>query len=182
MKSKKLVHGKGLNDSLTAIRNCPIYNVWKTMLCRCYGKTIAKCYQNSEVCEEWLIFSNFRTWMEQQDYVGKALDKDILVINNNLYHPDRCIFVTSEINNLLTSTKEPRGKYLPGVTFMFKTNKFLAQCSYKSKNTHLGYYTTEQEAHEAYKFFKHRIITDVAMLQTDIRLKNALLLHAKRFI
>jgi len=47
--------------------------------------------------------------------------------------------------------KKNRGKYLKGVTFHKKNNKFMAQIYIDYKHKNLGYFDTELEAHEAYK-------------------------------
>ena len=49
--------------------------------------------------------------MEQQDYDGKHLDKDLLVCNNKVYSPETCVFVPREINQFLTKSNNSRGKY-----------------------------------------------------------------------
>lgn len=38
--------------------------------------------------EEWLLFSNFKSWMEQQE--EKVLDKDLLHTHNKIY--TNCLF------------------------------------------------------------------------------------------
>lgn len=81
-KKPKLVYGVGINDAdyPTTQREkvngewkitwrCLYYDRWVSMLTRCYS---SKChekqptYKGCSVCDEWLTFSNFRKWMEQQ--------------------------------------------------------------------------------------------------------------------
>lgn len=60
--------------------SCPYYKVWANMLQRCYNKKEQERYPNyagCTVCDEWLTFSTFKSWMERQDWRGKHLDKDI---------------------------------------------------------------------------------------------------------
>ena len=90
-----LVFGVGLNDANYTVNPvvsgksylCSIYSRWQGMLERCYSKkyqVLSKTYSECTVCEEWLTFSNFKTWMEQQDWKGKQLDKDIIKKGNKI--------------------------------------------------------------------------------------------------
>ena len=81
---------------------CPFYYKWRNMLVRGYSRKLKdrhKTYEECYVCEEWLRFSNFKAWMEQQDWEGKQLDKDLLVIGNKLYSPSTCCFVSRQVNS-----------------------------------------------------------------------------------
>ena len=106
-KSGKLVWGVGINDADYSVCprvdgihiNCIYYQTWQSMLERCYSsKYQAKhpTYKSCTVCEEWLHFSNFRSWMVGQNHKGKFLDKDILELGNKIYSPETCIFVTRQ--------------------------------------------------------------------------------------
>ncbi len=115
--------------------------------------------------------------MEKQDWQGKDLDKDILFHGNKVYSAMACVFVSSEINKLLNSNDSARGEYKLGVYFKKENNKFLARCSDGAgKRIHLDYYKNEDEAHEAYKKYKYKLISDIASQQTE-PLKSAMLNH-----
>lgn len=187
---RKPICGVGINDADYVVKPkingkqiwCPIYKIWKNMLERCYDKKRhAKnpTYIGSTVSESWLTFSNFKKWMESQDYLGKELDKDIIVPNNKHYSPETCVFVTSEINLLLTDCGATRGKYPIGVSFSKGNNKYVAQCSVNSKHKNLGYYNTPEEASQVYNKFKVNHIRKVALEQDDDRVLNGLFEHAK---
>ena len=80
-RKSKLVSGVGINDADYEVQKytvvsgkrkriwiCPYYITWTHMLQRCYSeKSQLKhpTYKGCTVCDEWLIFSNFKTWMEQ---------------------------------------------------------------------------------------------------------------------
>lgn len=182
----KLIYGVGINDadyctkpSVSGKRViCKYYQTWYSMLQRCYSsKSQAKrpTYIGCTVCEEWLTFSNFKKWMETQDWEGKQLDKDILIQGNKVYSPETCIFVTDAINLLFIKSDAARGEYKLGVSFKKENGKYQAQCKMNGKVKHLGYYLTEDEAYIAYKVFKIVHIRSIAIEQTDERLKQAML-------
>ena len=186
---RKLVFDQGINDATYQVQpiidgktyKCPYYLVWICMLQRCYSKELHNrlpSYQECSVCNDWIIFSNFKAWMETQDWKGKQLDKDILIKGNKLYSPETCIFIPNHINCLLLDQKTRRGKYLLGVSWYKPYSKYRSQYSNGIKNITLGYFNTEKEAHEAYCKAKAEYIIEVANQQTDVRIKSALLLRA----
>lgn len=188
---RSLKFGMGVNDATYIVQTksanktitCPYYRCWVDMITRCYSKsfqTRKPTYVGCSVAKEWLIFSNFRKWMETQDWQGKSLDKDLLVEGNKTYSPETCIFVSVRLNNLLGLRARQRGKYLLGVGKLNNSTNFYAQCNdMTGKSYHLGSFKTEQEAHQAYCAYKANLITEVANKQTDLRLKNALLRRAE---
>lgn len=117
------VCGVGTNDVEYAVRTtaggcvvelCPYYATWYGMLNRCYGKSQAKkmpSYKGCSVCDDWLLFSNFKVWMEQQDWQFKELDKDILKHGNKVYCPEFCMFVPKDVNSLFVDRRAKRGEY-----------------------------------------------------------------------
>lgn len=192
IKSRKLVLGIGVNDAeyKTCYRDnkgkkygCPYYERWKSMIKRGYSHKLKEkypTYKDVTVCDEWHTFSNFRSWMEKQDWKGKYLDKDIISPTNKVYSPETCVFVSNRINCLLLDSGKSRGEYRQGVSFRKATGKFRARCSsYTGNEKYLGYFPTEQLAYEAYVTYKHALILQVANEQEDIRVKNGLLLHAQ---
>lgn len=96
---RELVYGVGVDDldypKKKLLPNgkysfCPYYQRWRGMIRRCYSKAqLGKNpnYEGCTVCDEWLTFSNFKSWMEKQDWEGKELDKDLLVRGNKVYSP-----------------------------------------------------------------------------------------------
>ena len=190
----KLVFGVGTNDAdyNVAIQSvvdgknkivwrCPYYQAWASMLSRCYSdKSQMKrpTYKGCSVCDEWLIFSNFKAWMEQQDWEGKHLDKDLLKEGNKVYCPEWCIFVDININSFVTDSGATRGKYMLGVYWDKQCSKFKVQCCnpFTGKRQYLGRYGDEMEAHLAWKNFKHEMACLLAESEycNDPRLAEAL--------
>lgn len=160
-KKRKLIFGVGINDADYPVYRtvngklvtCPFYRKWTHMLRRGYSKMYHErqpTYIGVTICKEWLSFMNFRSWMLVQDWEGLELDKDILYPNNKIYSPKTCVFVSSELNRLLTNRAASRGKYPQGVCRSKQNRKFIAQIGVHGKTTRIGYYDTSHEAHQAY--------------------------------
>jgi hypothetical protein len=187
MKSK-LVYGVGINDADYAVRQtingkrtvCPAYLKWANMLGRCYNESALRHrpkYRECSVSEEWHTFSNFKSWYDEQgDVTGKQLDKDIIYPGNKVYAPDKCVFVDSELNNLLCKSDSTRGKYPIGVSVKNdRKKKYIAQIFIHSTLTFLGYYYTPEEAHNAYVEAKVKYIQDYYLSkETDSRIIDGL--------
>ena len=200
-KKSKLTYGVGINDADYVVQRfeswqengkqfkklvwkCPYYVRWKCMLTRCYSVKFQEdnpTYKDCHVCEEWLIFSRFKKWMKAQAWEGMELDKDILVNANREYSPSKCVFIHKKVNQFLTERGADRGRCSIGVYFLNvgKGKQYRASCSNPFKNTKecLGYYTTEQEAHEAYKRRKYELAIELANSEyvTDDRVRKALI-------
>lgn len=98
-------------------------------------------------CDEWLTFSNFKSWVSIQDWEGKVLDKDLLYPHNKIYSPDNCIFITEDINNFLLKTDAIRGKYPLGVCRPKHGLKFEARCRVGEGVRLREGFLTAEEAH-----------------------------------
>lgn len=194
---RRLICGVGINDAPyptffgydeegKQIR-CPYYMRWKSLLSRCYSENIWKQtskkgylknakYEFCEVVEEWHTFTNFKSWMEKQDWEGNALDKDILVPGNTVYGPDTCMFVPPHINSILVDQRP--GKYGKGIKRDKRTNVFRAQIRVDGKRTTVGSFSTAEEAGELYAKLRREEIIKEANQVSDERLKNALINYA----
>lgn len=173
----KLVAGVGVRDVKTPTSTCPYYKLWARLLHRCYNPVAQShnpAYVGCSVAPEWHHLSAFMGWMQQQDWQGKALDKDLLVPGNKVYGPDTCVFVSRQVNNFLTDRAHHRRDGL-GVVYRPATGKYLAACSQLgSGKAHLGVFDTAEEAHEAWRAEKHRLALLLADQQTDPRVAAAL--------
>lgn len=114
--------------------------------------------------------------MEKQDWEGKDLDKDILVLGNKTYSPDTCVFVEDKVNRFIVSDFKP-AKDLPLGVSMERT-RLLARCSnpFTGKTERVGYHKTPEEAHLAWKARKHELACQLADSEyvTDDRVREAL--------
>lgn len=190
----RLVCGVGINDvsyktskcskingKWIQIWRCPYHKTWVNILTRSYNPKEHlrhKSYSDCETCEEWHLFSNFKNWMEQQDWQGKDIDKDILVVGNKVYSPDTCVFVHSKVNSFILDRASARGEYMLGVCWSKAAGKMQAGVKnpFTGKREYLGLFTDELEAHLAWKRRKHELacmLADSDYVQ-DTRVAEAL--------
>lgn len=203
MKMKqKLIYGWGVNDvgyPVTKSKElpkecckrrqmkvwvCPYYSKWKGILkrgfCPVY-KAKYLTYKYVTICEEWKYLSNFIKWVDSQpnkDWVNCEPDKDLLIIGNKHYSPETVVFVSSKINRFILDSGKTRGDCTVGVNYKInlikKPYKASCKCPYSGKQIHLGYFSTELEAHKAWQSKKHEYACQLADLQDDPRVADAL--------
>ena len=157
---------------------CKYYTTWYNLIKRVYSHkyhSVNPTYKDCTLCDDWHYFSKFKTWMMKQNWKGMQLDKDILFPNNKHYSPERCTFVTQQINKFLTDSGRNRGNYMIGVNF--KNNKFISQININSKRTYLGSFTTELDAHIAWKTKKIELYNDLINDPKNNEIKNGLIRH-----
>lgn len=197
-KNKKLVCSVGINDADYDVQKfetigyadgkqkrkkvwaCHYYQTWRNMLVRCYSDKYQEkrpTYAGCTVSDDWLTFSNFKTWMEKQEWEGKHLDKDLLFEGNKVYSHEACVFVTQTVNSFTTDSGAARGEWLIGVCWRKDLGKFHSKCCnpFTKKREHLGYFTCEQEAHQAWLRRKLELAHDLSAVQTDPRVAKALI-------
>lgn len=198
MKTRKMVYGVGVNDADYVVKKwetigyvdgkrkqkliwvCPYYRTWTSMLERCYSAKFQDrnpTYVGCSVSDDWLTFSNFKIWMEKQNWEGKQLDKDLLFEENRVYSPKTCVFVARMVNMFTTDRGVARGEWTIGVSWNKATGKFRSSCSnpFTKKLEYLGLFTTEQEAHQAWLKRKLELAHLLAAEQTDERVAKALI-------
>jgi hypothetical protein len=194
---KHLLYGIGINDAnyvvkvceyvfIDGVRKrvetwcCPYYTRWKNMLTRCYSTSYQNnqpTYKGCTVCDDWLKLSSFKTWMEQQDWEGKQLDKDILFHGNKVYSPETCMFVSPLVNSFfLREERVNRGEFPVGVSFDRNRNKYTAKCNQLDGSVrNLGRYDCPETAHLAWKIEKQRLGYILSESESNLIVKNKLL-------
>ena len=195
-KKCKPVHGWGINDveyavTKSAIINgkkktiwiCPYYRDWKGLLDRVfYEKQLQKRprYRECSVCSDWKYFSNFIKWVDSQpnrDWQNCSPDKDLLLDCNKEYNVETVVYISTKVNNFLLDNNKSRGDLMIGVT-PSNTNKnpYKSRCKnpFTKKRENLGNFTTELEAHKAWQAKKHEYACQLADLQDDPRVADAL--------
>jgi hypothetical protein len=164
---------------------CPYYRTWSNMISRCYNNKaldLQPSYKGCSVCDQWLLFSNFRAWMETQDWEGKHLDKDLLVRGNKIYRPDTCVFISANLNTFLTDSSACRGEYPIGVSYKKKpkdmindhSKPYTAQISLGKGSKYIGLFATPEKAHQAWLTAKLEQAKILAAEQSDPRVAKAL--------
>ena len=150
-------------------RNTKWYALWCHMLERCYGDSYQKkrpTYEGCKVSDNFKSYEYFYEWCNKQigfSNDGWQLDKDLLTKGNKIYSESTCVFIPSEINLLLTKSTASRGEHLIGVSWCKRNKAFKATVSRnKGKQEHLGLFTTELEAFNAYKQTKENYIKELA--------------------
>ena len=199
IKPKSLILDWGINDADYAVTTngkvkgkwkqlavCPVYTVWKGMIHRAYSHSWKKrhpSYSDVTVCEDWKYFSNFRRWvLEEQpnrDWMNCELDKDLLS-DIKKYSQQNCVFISRLVNTFITDRKNMRGSCMLGVTFHTRDLIYEAHCcnpflhTNTNRSLYLGRFKTELEAHKAWQAKKHEYSCQLADLQDDLRVADAL--------
>ena len=150
-------------------RNTKEYDLWYSMLQRCYSDDFKKkrpTYEGCEVSDNFKSYEYFYEWCHKQigfGVDGWHLDKDLLVKGNKVYSESTCVFLPHEINSLLVKHTPSRGKHPIGVSWYSKSKTFIAQVNKnKGKPENLGYFKTEIEAFNAYKTAKESFVKEQA--------------------
>lgn len=178
----KILYGIAVNDAdykVTSPYLCPFYDRWKGMIKRCYSKKHHekfKSYEKCSVCDEWLVFSKFKEWMEKQNWVGKQLDKDILVIKNTVYSPSTCCFVDLSVNGFVKERWNKDDGMPAGVRYCNTYRVYVSSMynPFTHKRVHVGTFTNVDDAHKAWLVEKSKYASMLADTIDDDRVANAL--------
>ena len=149
------------------------YELWHSMLTRCYSDVYKKknqTYISCEVSNNFKSYEYFYEWCNKQISFGVdgngnpfQLDKDLLIKGNKIYSENTCVFIPKEINSMLIKSDKKRGEYLIGVCWHKKDKTFKATVRRnKGKPEYLGSFKTEIEAFNAYKQVKENFIKEQA--------------------
>jgi len=157
--NKKPLYGIGINDSTVTVNRmndgklirCPLYARWKDMLRRCYCPEFHKnhpTYIGCKVAEEWHQFSNFRNWMEKQNWQGMYLDKDFLT-DSKVYGPDTCVFIPQWLNTIFNRDRG-REHNIAKPRRIGNWIGYRARLRTTDGDIYLGMFPTPEAAHAAY--------------------------------
>lgn len=144
------------------------YKRWSHMITRCYSEkyhAYQPTYIDCTVCSEWHNFQNFAEWFYENypdDGNKYDLDKDLRVMRNKVYSPEYCAFVTKSVNAFTNDHGNMRGRFMIGV-YSQKNGVFKATCnnSITKKIDYLGCYSSEIEAHKAWRNHKSKLATEL---------------------
>jgi len=160
--NRRPLFGVGLNDANYMVTQliggklftCPYYKRWKDMLQRCYSKSFQRrrpAYVGCSTFNDWLTFSNFKIWMQDQSWFDMHLDKDIKLKGNKIYSDSTCLFIPAKLNTLLNDNRSARGVWPQGVRQLKRDGKFMARIRENGKLNYLGYFNTPEEASKVYQ-------------------------------
>lgn len=184
-KRHRIVYGVGINDADYPVCQtvgtvqilCPIYKIWKSLLRRIYdAKWLAlnPTYISCSICEEWLIFSQFRSWVLLQEYDGLVLDKDLLVKGNKHYSPETCLFIPVLINSFMTEVQS-RNSGLP-IGVCKHNGLYRAQCGNPfGKRVRSPGFSTPEDAYLEYKRIKYEFALQLANSQSNHIIRDAII-------
>lgn len=139
------------------------YDTWKHMLLRCYDKKEQlkhPTYIGCTICDEWLYFSNFKKWFDENyrwdlEEIGirLELDKDLLSDGNvKIYSPKTCIFLPKNVNIFIANKKLRDNNGMTGITWKDDVKKWRVRIQdfYTHKQIYLGCFTDIEEAKKVY--------------------------------
>lgn len=192
---RRLIFGVGINDADYQVRpkpsngkkqvSCPFYRRWAVIVKRCYSSDYQSkntFYTGWTMCDEWLLFSTFKTWMEAQPWKGGDMNSTIIDPKNKIYSPRFCRFVPRQVQQML-KTKYKSGSKMP--TCVTRSGKrFSSRLNIDGQVRLLGTFRTIELASNAYKEEKAKVILEAASKQSDpsvasgLRAISKLLTHA----
>lgn len=138
------------------------YTTWIDMIKRCYSKKFQEkrpTYVGCAVCDEWLSFSKFKEWYDEnyprhleEQGVKLQLDKDLLSGDNKIYSPDTCVFLPNKVNKFISNSKNTNKTGTTGVCWHNHNNSWVSQITdYTTRKIkHIGYFTNIEDAKYAY--------------------------------
>ena len=131
----------------------PEYSNWRNIISRVgIGRySEVSCSERFKQYNLWIEWASNQKGFRCVDNLGRTfhIDKDIIG-DGTLYDFDTCCFVPNAINSLFRKPRIDTGLLL-GVSKEVRKKKFKARgFNLCGGSTHIGYYDTEGEAHDAY--------------------------------
>jgi hypothetical protein len=148
------------------------YETWSGMMHRCYDiLTLMRSPSYSKVIVDpiWHNYQNFALWFDNNYYElpnneKLSLDKDlipsIIGMHNKIYSPNTSCLLPININIAMhLGTKDKAYSTPTGVRYIpSRVKPYLAMLDLTNEARFLGYYTTKEEAFDAYKTEKQNYI------------------------
>lgn len=164
-KKNRLVYGIGVNDFDGEVRTngktIKSYKCWSGILERCYSEKTRKknlAYKGCAVSEEWLHFSNFKNWYDEnfrhdlhEQGIKVEIDKDLLSKNNKIYSAETCVFIPRKVNLFLANKCSNNTSGNTGVSWMKPNKKWRVCIQSNGKNKYMGLFVSFEQAKKAYE-------------------------------
>jgi hypothetical protein len=151
LSKRRLIYGVGVNDADFNTGGLQSYKAWYQILCRCYREDdLARrpSYRGCEMGVEWVKFTDFHKWFNENYRQGWQIDKDILCLGNKIYSPEKCVYIPRALNSFVLSNPSRVGDFPLGVSFSKKHKAFKAQIrDGHGGKIFLGHYYCPHEAH-----------------------------------
>ena len=161
---KRKIFGVGINDTDNVIHN-PSYHIWRQILMRCYDSNSSNKFQSYKgvtVCSEWLMYSNFKRWFDENHIDGFELDKDILSGIHKVYSPQTCCFIPKTLNQLISKSTSNQ------IGYKRRNGRFYPSMQKDGRKISLGAFGSEKEALVAYKSAKEAYVKELAEIYYSI--------------
>ncbi|MGP2759590.1 hypothetical protein ACTVLY_20620 [Serratia marcescens] len=155
-KGNKLVAGIGTNDlAYNKTKQIEIGLITPELQDKCWiawnNRLAAQDCGRATVSTEWLTYSNFAMWWLDTHVDDWVIDKDWVVQGNREYHPDKCVWVPTKINNLLGDGRRKATNLPKGVSMDRKS--YRAQC-WVDGVREAKYFKNPHDAHRQWQLLK----------------------------
>jgi hypothetical protein len=166
------VYGVGINDADYTVNKCKIYKLWRHYLCEQYRDGHPK-RPGAGFCQEWLRFSNFKAWLERQDWVGKFLYSGLLVPGETVHSPATSCFISKQLSEFLGRPARHRTPLPTGVTWNYRHRRFLVHVYEGGRSKYIGSHSELPEAFAAWLAYKQEHASTIACAESDSRVPPA---------
>lgn len=175
----RLIHGVGFYDSnepTQITKNGKViinkaYQVWYNMLKKCYGKNSSG---EVSVAYEWLTYTNFKNWYDD-NYRENCKLNNTLFGDGSIYSKHTTVFLDKVVTYLIRDTSYVGDS--KGLGKQKHSEKYHVRCNnpLTCEQEHVGYFLDLEVAKAEWLLRKRKIARKIADLQTDDRVKNAIL-------
>lgn len=124
------------------------YKSWRSMILFCYMTGDSEF----DVCDEWLVFSNYKKWYLENKKPDHCLDI-YLIRKSQLYSPETCIFTPKDILYCFPfpeKTVTKSGGLLGTCKIKNRERWKAVHCRNFPSFIHIGTFDSELEAHHAW--------------------------------
>lgn len=162
-------NSKGKHKTMENYKQTKAYVCWLRMLQRCYSEELHSrqpSYTNCEIDQSWFDFQVFADWYQDNYVEGYFLDKDLLaedIGKGSLYSKDTCMFLPSEVNNIIRNPPR-KGSDLPlGVVYNKTNRNYRAVIKTNGKRLYVKSCKTKEEAHTLYLQLKIKVVEEMIL-------------------